>query len=237
MAWFKIDDGFYSHRKVIGIPRTVRAEAIGTWILCGTWSADKLTDGRIEAFMIDELGGSVAGARALVDAGLWRETADGFRFVNWKEYQPTRSQVMANRKAERDRKADYRNRTAQTRGKTGQPSDDVPSGQQRNPNTPTRPDPTPLDNSSTRDNSQKETRSPVEESVHNTPPTVDNYVAALAAVEQRLGIARLDAGVVVDWILERAKAPPKMPRRYVMTAITRDWAVWERYATEGKLPE
>ena len=72
MSWFKVDDGFYSHPKVLAIPRPMRPVAIGTWLLTGTWSATQLTDGRVPAHMLDELGASPEGAEMLVAVRLWR---------------------------------------------------------------------------------------------------------------------------------------------------------------------
>lgn len=138
MAWFKVDDGFYSHHKVILIPRSARAEAIGTWVLCGTWSADKLKDGYIPTFMVEELGGTIDGAEALVTVRLWRKKGAGYQFINWSEFQPTRKSVEEAREKERLRKAGYRSKP--NNGATE--SADVPTGQTRIPDTPTRPDPT-----------------------------------------------------------------------------------------------
>lgn len=128
MTWLKVDDGFYSHPKVLTIPRALRAEALGTWILCATWSADKLTDGHIPIHMVEELGGTLAGAGALADVRLWRRLKTEFVFVNWEEWQYTREQVEGNRERERKRKAAQR---------AGKPHDDaevsgnVPVGQPR----------------------------------------------------------------------------------------------------------
>jgi hypothetical protein len=108
MVWFKIDDAFYSHPKVLSMPRAIRAQAIGTWTLAGAWSASQLTDGAIPAYMIDELGGTLEAAAALVKAGLWQRTGKGFRFKDWAEYQYTRAEVEAHREGERKRKAAYR---------------------------------------------------------------------------------------------------------------------------------
>lgn len=105
MTWLKVDDGFYSHAKVLSIPRAQRAEALGTWVLCGTWCADKLTDGRVPAHMVEELGGSIEGAEALVVVRLWRRVRDSFVFVNWTEWQYSREQIETNRESERKRKA------------------------------------------------------------------------------------------------------------------------------------
>lgn len=127
MTWFKVDDGFYSHEKVVSIPRGVRAEAIGTWTLCGTWSAAKDRDGFVPAHMIEELGASSAGAEALVSAGLWkRRRGGGFQFVNWEKYQPTVTSKIEKRKSEAQRQADYRARNANdSKGSSQRDSDGV----------------------------------------------------------------------------------------------------------------
>lgn len=143
MTWFKVDDGFYSHEKVLTIPRGLRAEAIGTWTLCGTWSADKDRDGYVPTHMIEELGATLAGAAALVDAKLWRRNRTGFVFVNWSEFQPTREEKAEKRRAESQRKAEYRARKAQ---ESGGVSGNVPVGQNRDDVSPVPvpvPDPYP----------------------------------------------------------------------------------------------
>lgn len=108
MTWFRVDDKFYSHAKVLAIPRAIRGEAIGTWTLCGDWSADHERDGFVPAYMVDELGGSQRGADALVEVGLWRRRRHGFVFVNWKEHQPTRDQLEAKRAGNRARQTAFR---------------------------------------------------------------------------------------------------------------------------------
>jgi hypothetical protein len=138
MTWFKVDDGFYSHEKVLTIPRAVRAVALGTWIVCGTWSADKDRDGVVPAHMVEELGGTLEGAASLVAAKLWKRRKDGFVFVNWSEFQPTREEKAAKRIAESQRKAEYRARKARENAGV---SADVPTGQDQD-DAPPVPDPT-----------------------------------------------------------------------------------------------
>ena len=97
MAWFKVDDGFYTSQKVMRIPRSIRNEAVGAWILIGTWSADKMTDGLIPDWVIADFDVSLEVIDALFDAGLWLATDDGIQYHDWAEYQPTKAQLEAKR--------------------------------------------------------------------------------------------------------------------------------------------
>jgi hypothetical protein len=98
MAWFKVDDGFHHSAKVLSIPRAIRAEALGAWILGGTWSADNMTDGFIPCPVLLDWPVSEEAVQALVDAGLWDRVEGGIQFHDWCEYQPTREQLEAKAK-------------------------------------------------------------------------------------------------------------------------------------------
>lgn len=241
MSWFKVDDKFHASEEVKSIPRGIRAGAIGLWTLAGSWSADHLKDGYVPGFMIEEIGATDEQALALVKAKLWRRSGKGFQFRNWEKWQPTREQVENNRKAERDRKAEYR---AGKRGTTGQNPEGVPLGQTQVPNTPSRPDPTRPNNSSSGDNSPSKARAKKpDDGSQPVDKSVDNYQLALAATAARMSkevgreVTLLESGVIVDWILDHAKGEVRMPKRYVMGTLTRDWAVWTRYVHDGVLPE
>ena len=127
MAWFKADDSFHSSKPVMKIPRRYRLQAVGLWIMAGTWSAQEESDGFIPEYVVDELCGTSAVASHLARAGLWVYVTDesqegssipdrssavsgtpGWQFVNWSKYQPTREQLEENREKERVRKANYR---------------------------------------------------------------------------------------------------------------------------------
>lgn len=99
MPWFKVDDKFHSHPKVMELP----LGAIGLWTLAGTWSADYLTDGEIRLGQIRRLGGTEDDAAELVKAGLWESTEDGYKFRDWHDYQPTRESVESEREAAKER--------------------------------------------------------------------------------------------------------------------------------------
>lgn len=121
MVWFRVDDSFYDHPKVVSIPRAegLRAAAVGTWTLAGDWCARHLTDGVIPIAQVEELGGTMAGALALVKAKLWTKTKNEFRFKSWAEYQPTRSQVESARESERTRKARQRSKPQESEQSPG----------------------------------------------------------------------------------------------------------------------
>lgn len=102
--WFKVDDGFFSHPKVLrcGLPE------LGLWIVAGTYSSRHLTDGFIsEAFVKRYPQGRALAAR-LVEAELWHETEwrdeRGWWFHDWNEFQPSAEDTRLKRKRDAERK-------------------------------------------------------------------------------------------------------------------------------------
>lgn len=114
LTWFKIDDGFSSHPKVMCVlDSDSPADAIAVWTMAGSYCARHLTDGRITAKQLRRLCADMdheAGARVLVAAGLWHETDDGYAFHQWTEHQPSRGEVEAKRAKNRERVTRYRER-------------------------------------------------------------------------------------------------------------------------------
>lgn len=68
MTWFRVDDSFYDHPKVLGLDMAAR----GLWVSAGTYCARHLTDGVISDREIRVIGGTRRQAEKLVAAGLWR---------------------------------------------------------------------------------------------------------------------------------------------------------------------
>lgn len=155
MVWFKVDDGFYSSRKVLSIPRRHRLAAVGLWTMAGNWSGRELTDGKVPSYVLDELGATETLIRALVDARLWLDhrsveprpsldrASTGIEFTNWAEYQPTRADVEAERAKTAERQRRWRERhkgetddSTVSNGVTAPVTNGVSHG------APTRPDPT-----------------------------------------------------------------------------------------------
>lgn len=97
MAWFKVDDGFYTSLKFLSIPRPMQAQAAGVWLLSGTWSADKMTDGFVPYTIFDLWEFDTDVIEELVKTGLWDHDDDreGIWFHDWADYQPMREQLEA----------------------------------------------------------------------------------------------------------------------------------------------
>ena len=99
MPWFKVDDTFAFHPKIIGLSPS----AGWLWTRAGAWCAQLLTDGAVPRKVIGALGGAPDDAAELVEAGLWTETDSGWKFHDWHDYQPTKEAVEAERAAARER--------------------------------------------------------------------------------------------------------------------------------------
>lgn len=105
MVWFNVDDGFHAHPKAVHLSLAAR----GLWVTAGAWSACYLTDGVIPRIACSTWGiGNArainAAAKELVENNLWRESVDGWEFVNWLEYQRSREEVEGKRAKDRSRK-------------------------------------------------------------------------------------------------------------------------------------
>lgn len=137
MTWFKVDDSFHSHPKVLA----ASPAALGLWVVAGSWSGANLSDGFIPDHVLPRLlSDSASLARDLVTAGLWKRARGGYRFHDWGDFNPQRETVEQDRRAARERMRKLR-------------SGQKPAGQAANGSpehmanvrelfaTPTRPDP------------------------------------------------------------------------------------------------
>lgn len=102
--WFKVDDSFYMHPKVLGLS----ARAGWLWLRAGCWSAQQMTDGLIPGDIVHVLGGSKKDADELVEAGLWEHVQGDYGFHDWEKYQFTAEEIRARRKANADRQKKWR---------------------------------------------------------------------------------------------------------------------------------
>ncbi|MFS4103828.1 hypothetical protein [Streptomyces sp. PD-S100-1] len=122
MPWVKLDDRFPSHRKIALL--SDRAFRLHVSAIC--WCAENLTDGRIsdrELALVTRVRGVKATAKQLEDAGLWDRTDDGWEIHDYLDYNPSREQVLLERKKNAERQERFRRR------KNGKPT---PPGGDRN---------------------------------------------------------------------------------------------------------
>lgn len=127
MPWVKLDDRFPSHRKIALL--SDRAFRLHVSAMC--WCAENLTDGRIserELALVTRIRGVKATAKQLEEAGLWDRTEDGWEIHDYLDYNPSREQVLAERKRNAERQERFRRR------KNGKPTppDNGPSNASSN---------------------------------------------------------------------------------------------------------
>src|SRR5258708_4186062 len=130
MPWFRLDDSFHSHPKVIAAGN----EATGLYVRCGTYAAEHLTDGFIPQ-RVALLYGTPKLADTLVETKLWRRTRGGWRMPDYLDYNPSAAQVKQERKSAAERQK--RRREVVMSRRDSRVTNAVSHA------TPTRPDPTP----------------------------------------------------------------------------------------------
>ena len=112
MPWFRLDDSFHSHPKVIAAGN----EAVGLFVRCGTYAAEHTTDGIIAEEIAELYGASATGSRrnpgtgkpetlaeTLVRTGLWHRVRRGWTIHDYLDYNPSREAVLKERKDAADR--------------------------------------------------------------------------------------------------------------------------------------
>lgn len=122
MTWFKVDDKLHSHPKAIEAGEA----AMGLWVMAGSWSADQLTDGFVPEYIVKRLSPKKWKllSNKLVTVRLWsksyRGNVTGFQFHQWDEpgRQPSREQVLTDRKATAERQQKWRDKAKANRGKS-----------------------------------------------------------------------------------------------------------------------
>lgn len=151
MTWFKVDDSFHSHPKVL----TTSPAALGLWVVAGAWSSANLTEGFVPDRVLPRLiQDSEPLAKELATNGLWRRERGGYRYHDWIAYNPTRSEAVAARDKMASGGAIGNHRRwhvgrgvidtlcAYCQHKPDRPPDRVPDGvPESGANPPSRPDP------------------------------------------------------------------------------------------------
>ncbi|MFB7647178.1 hypothetical protein ACFC0S_17000 [Streptomyces sp. NPDC056084] len=114
MSWFKIDDGFHCHTKVM----EAGTAAVGLYVRCGSWAAQQASDGRVPK-SIARTYGTARMIKALIEVGLWHASghecktcpevdANAFLIHQYLERNPSRAEMDAARKAKSERQQRWR---------------------------------------------------------------------------------------------------------------------------------
>jgi len=93
VSWVRLDDGFYEHPKLLGIPRATR----WVWVAGLGYSARFHQDGLVPAISLARLEGNAREAAQLVDAGLWVPDEHGWRIHDYAQYQPMNGELSRKR--------------------------------------------------------------------------------------------------------------------------------------------
>lgn len=108
MPWFKVDDSYWSHPKVL----LSGLEARGVWVTAASWCAQHMTDGRIPQDVLLTLIPAakrkvLAACDELERLGMWTRDGADWLFHDWTAYNPTRQQIEADRAQHRQRQQRY----------------------------------------------------------------------------------------------------------------------------------
>jgi hypothetical protein len=222
MTWFKIDDDFFFHPKVVAAGNA----AIGLFVRCGSWASNHLTDGHIPHQVI-AMFGTATDIDNLIDVGLLEETDTGYWMPAFLDYNPSADEVKAQKAATAERQRAHRNRrnddledvtreshvtNADVTRDSHVTNDDVTRESRVSHSAPTRPDPTrikpPPPSSTTVDKAVDKVEVVVVEAtrriVNQRPNSrIKNWQAYLAATQKRIRTTHHDiAGLLTEHSLE-----------------------------------
>lgn len=234
MPWFKVDDGFWSHPKVVELSDS----AVALWVRSGAYASQHLTDGQITAGTLRMLASRREVADELVLAGLWDQVDDRtWAFHDWEEYQPAamatreKREELSRKRSEAGKagaEARWKQRDSNPDGKLPEPE---LSGVDSKPIAPSRPVPSPDFYSPSKSQSSSNRARVSTDAIHVPEMTrklaarrgVSNLRSVVDAIVRHTGVT-VDANGALQvalWILDKAKTAPAAPQRYVTGAIAK----------------
>jgi hypothetical protein len=225
MAWFKIDDSFHSHPKVLA----ATPAALGLWVVAGAWCSSNLTDGLVPDYVLPRLlADSAELAKQLVTVGLWRRTKGGFLFHDWLDYNPSAASVKAEREAAKKRMRELREKRGandETAGQTinGSGEQDANVRAKFGRRSQPRPDPT---RGSSKEEPSSPQASPSGERAKRATRIPDDFTVTpemrvWAAAECPLVVIDNETKIFIDHWKGTAKNPTKVD-------WLKTWQVWMR---------
>lgn len=228
MSWIRIDDGMTDHPKI----EALSDPAFRVWHRAVAYCSKNSTDGHIPTAAMRKLGarpkliGELTTVLPPYEHPLIEVTPTGFLMHDYLEYQPSRADVLAKRKAATERKRSQRDKQKDERGDSDHTRSRSPEKNQDLSGSLT-----PHSGSGASDGDSPHGDKAVDGSL------LDEVLVALSRLAPDVTVTPMHAKIVAEWVLDRAKKPPLYPTRYVKAAITRDSAQWVRFLVEGVLPE
>jgi hypothetical protein len=165
MSWFRVDDTFGDHPKVLEAGNA----AIGLWTRCGAWCSRHPSANGVVPKKVASVYGNAREIRRLCDSNLWVKVDGGYLMHDFHDYNATAEQVAENRRQAAERQARWRKRNAVTNASPPDDRNAVTNG------TPSHPIPS----SSSRSSSRSSLRVPVAavEDDLNGPTPISHAVA------------------------------------------------------------
>lgn len=99
MSWFRIDDGFHCHPKVLAAGNA----AAGLFARFGSYSSDQGTNGFIPR-QLARVYGTAREVQALLECRLIEHHPDGYLITDFLDYNPTAEEVRAERAVKHETK-------------------------------------------------------------------------------------------------------------------------------------
>lgn len=93
MAWGRIDDGHWRHRKVAKLKDQLRKPCLATFWLAVSWANDMGTDGHIPMSALRQIDGTTEEADELVRVGLWEKVDGEYSIHDFLHFNLSREQV------------------------------------------------------------------------------------------------------------------------------------------------
>lgn len=138
MPWFKVDDSFHDHPKVL----EASDAAVALWVRAGTWSARNLMNGFVPSALLARVGGDRDSAEELVHCGLWERSRGGYQFHDWSDYQPDAEEERVKREQKREAGRKGGVNSGKSRSKTGSRNEAAASGSAWQADEAPNPNPT-----------------------------------------------------------------------------------------------
>ena len=123
VSWTKLDDQFFTHPKVIDLPKDAKL----LYLSALTYCAGQLTDGIVTAGALRVIAATVDVSRddaaTLVDAGLWEICENGWQVHDYHEYNPAATKVKEHKQDVTQKRSEAGSKGAANRWQTNDNAD------------------------------------------------------------------------------------------------------------------